>query len=192
MAPVDPSVATPLRRGTSVILTALAVFGGVVLLLGLGLLILGIFSVRRFATRSKEADATFALGQLARGVARCAEKEAGAFSANLPGTSRGLPASTPPVPARFADVLGKKKYQSVPEDWAPEAYACAAFQIDQPQAIQIEWQRLSATAGVVRVRVDADGDGKLDLTAELDVTCAGFPDKAELTCTTSPSPRMLR
>ena len=71
---------------------------------------------------------------------------------------------------------------SIPTDWTEPTYACAGFSREFAQHYQVEWVRTSAAAGIVYARSDYDGDGKADVTFELDVRCVTPPGSSP-TCT---------
>lgn len=172
---------TPRATGSSVVWMVLGVFA----LVGLGLagafFSLAYYSTKRFAGRAREAEAKMALGELSRGLQRCAERE-GLLGAEV--TIMGLPPSAPAVPSRLGDV-GGKGYASAPSDWAHPTYACAGFTAQRPLRFQLEWVRVSPTTGTVFARGDADGDGRADDVFEMDVSCGVEPGGTAPVCTRS-------
>lgn len=166
----------------------LGVLACVVISLALATLSLGYYSTRRFAMRSHEAEGKVLLGTLSRGIARCVEegREAGIGAA-----PSGLPASAPAVPGSLTDVAGKG-FESTSMAWSHATYACAEFAPSGRQRYQVEWVLTSANTGIARVRSDADGDGKPDLTFEIDVRCEVAPTGTATVCTRGPDIREIR
>lgn len=112
--------------------------------------------------RSSRRDEGVALaGELARGVAACAERDRG----KLPPTART-------VPSQLADVAGKA-WSSKAEDWTDEAYKCAHFGVGKPQRWQLQWVVTGARQGLARATADFDGDSRPDYIVEHDVSCSG-------------------
>jgi hypothetical protein len=154
---------------TIIIIVVAVVFGGLFVLGVLGAVAYS--GMRSYLSASKTVEARSNVGALARGIAACAEKP----SAGAAGGSgqRGLPPSTPKVPASLAQVKGTK-YASSPSDWSSEAFTCALFSVQTPQYFQYQWLLTSpGSQGIVRAEGDLDGDGTADVTVERDVTCTG-------------------
>lgn len=105
-----------------------------------------------------EREVRGALVDLSKGMARCAANKS------------ELPASTGRVPARLADVSGKK-YTSLPDDWRDPAYRCANFSLTEPQVLQYAWEKTGDTSGRALAIGDTDGDGKPDRWFEVEISC---------------------
>jgi type II secretory pathway pseudopilin PulG len=130
---------------------------------------LGIYGTRRYVGEAKKAEGKMEVARLARGMASCAEADAGT-----------LPASSPAVPATLAEVAGKK-YMSSPDDWKDPAFSCASFSLMSPQYFQYQWVSTNGTEGTARAIADFDGDGSAEATFEVNVTCGSG------TCTVGPT-----
>lgn len=128
---------------------------------------LGIYGTRRYVATAKEAEGKANVTILARGLAAAAAHEV-ADPTGKTGPA-GLPPSSNAVPSV---VPSGKKYMSTASDWADPAFKAAHFQLTTPQYFQYAWERKTPTQGTARARADFDGDGKVDVTIELDVTCA--------------------
>jgi hypothetical protein len=115
------------------------------------------YSQKRGALSEVEREARLELVRFSGGIARH-------------GIGNSLPETTKRVPARLADVSGKK-YASTSEDWSDEGFAAAMFQAPSPQSVQYRWLKLSVQSGRVEARADVDGDGRPDTWFEIDVSC---------------------
>lgn len=105
-----------------------------------------------------EAEGRSGTTQLARGIASCVADQ------------KDLPPTAPPVPAALAMVSGKK-YLSAGTDWDAPAYQCARFGMTAPQHYRYQWIRTNAKEGTVLGEADLDGDGKVDDTISVYLTC---------------------
>ena len=116
------------------------------------------FRVSRARSRAGDAElqANRVLVQLGAGMAKCALNK--------------MPATGKAVPARFADVA-KATYTSSAQDWQASPFACAKYQLSEPQDMQYGWERLSETRGRVFAQGDFDGDGVPDTWFEVAVVC---------------------
>lgn len=115
-----------------------------------------------------EAEGREGTTQLARGVASCL------------GDQKELPPTAPPVPASLGMVAGKK-HLSAGSDWDAPAYVCARFRPTTPQHYRYQWVRTNAKEGSVVAEADFDGDGRVDDTITVYLTCE--PRGAGLGCT---------
>lgn len=105
-----------------------------------------------------EAEGQSGTTQLARGLASCVADQ------------KDLPPTAPPVPATLAMVSGKK-YLSAGTDWDAPAYRCARFGMTTPQHYRYQWIRTNAKEGTVLAEADLDGDGRVDDTITVYLTC---------------------
>jgi hypothetical protein len=111
---------------------------------------LGIDSVRKYLTKSKEAEARNAVGQIAKDYVAWWEKEDG-----KPRAKKKL-VSCPPVPNAVPKGV---KYQSAPADWKP--WAPIKFEMDAPQYYQYEVRAAkNGESAEIIARGDLDGDGQ--------------------------------
>lgn len=121
---------------------------------------LGVRSYQRFLTRAKAAEANSLAGALALGITtRCAVSD------------DKLPPTSPAVPSSLAMVRGGK-YTSSPSDWAAPAFTCAGFTVNTSQYYRYQWIQLSPTTGEVVAEADFDGDGRVDGSMRIPITCA--------------------
>ncbi len=164
--PGEPLPAAPSKLGGGkmvlIVLAVVAMCG--VPVLGM-LAAISIYGVKKYITNAKSGEATANVQRLAAGIERCAE---GVDPAT--GQPRGLPASSPAVPASLGDVRGVK-YQSSSAEWSGDAYACSAFRLSGPQYFQYRWELRTPNSGAVVGVADLDGDGSIDVSAEQPVTC---------------------
>jgi hypothetical protein len=131
---------------------------------------LGVYGTRKYIGNAKEAEGRSNVMALAKGAAAAGSSEEVDHATGKVVT--GLPPSSKPVPASISDVAGKK-YMSRPTDWSADpGFKAARFEMMSPQYFQYQWEQLTPTKGVARAKADMDGDGKLDVTFEVDVTCA--------------------
>jgi hypothetical protein len=159
-SPPDPSAPskkkTPAWAIVLILLAGLAFVG--IAFLGV-MAAMGVYGARKFISRSKAAEAHYSVGALANGIAtQCAE------------TDGKLPPTSPPVPATLADIRAKK-YLSSASDWSAPAYTCAGFTMSTPQYFRYQWTQLSPTAGEVVAEADLDGDGRVDSSVKVPITC---------------------
>lgn len=127
---------------------------------------LGLYGTRRYVATAKEAEGKANVTILARRMVEAAAHEV-AEPTGKTGPA-GLPPSSNAVPSV---VPSGTKYMSAPGDWADPAFKAAHFQLTTPQYFQYVWERKTPTQGTARARADFDGDGKVDVTIEADVTC---------------------
>lgn len=130
-----------------------------------------IFGVRKYVAEAKRQEAVQMLATWGQGLVGCGEK------------AGSLPPSSAPVPATL-DMVSGRKYQSVANDWADAAYACAGFSLRDPQYFQYQWQRTSDAEGVMRAVADLDADGQPDQAFETRVSCSGGR------CTATPATKL--
>lgn len=111
---------------------------------------LGIYSVRKYLAKSKEAEARNAVGQIAKDYVAWWEKEDG-----KPRARKKL-VSFPAVPKTIPKGA---KYQSTPADWKP--WAPIMFSMDMPQYYQYEVKAAkNGESAEIIARGDLDGDGQ--------------------------------
>jgi hypothetical protein len=163
------SGAEPSKKGLpawAIALLSVGVFGA---LCFVAIVALAVYGIRRRNVMVKEAEGRNAVGYLARGVIRSIED---ADVEEQPGELPvALPATTPFVPPSITQV-SKKPFVSAPADWMHPTFVQAKFESVGPQWFQVQWERTSKLTGVARACADFDGDGVVDLTFELDVTCS--------------------
>lgn len=123
---------------------------------------------RQVNVSAAEAEGREGTTQLGRGVASCV------------GDQKELPPTAPPVPASLAMVAGKK-HLSAGTDWDAPAYVCARFRPTTSQHYRYQWVRTNAKEGSVVAEADFDGDGRVDDTITVYLTCE--PRGAGLACT---------
>jgi hypothetical protein len=124
-----------------------------------------IYGIRRYIANAKQAEARASVMAIARGIVEYTHSQDGQGS----GARVELPLSAPAVPALLSHVRGMK-YQSAPSDWSG-TWQQIRFAMADPQYFQYQWDRISATKGVVRALGDLDGDGEVDVRIELPVQC---------------------
>lgn len=152
------------KSGTNVVLI-LVVAGISVFVIGLGIFVtLGVYGARRYVALAKTAEARASLDAFARGIRTCAATEGD------DGEPKGLPESSPKVPASLSDIHGTK-YASSKDDWDHPTFECAHFRMTTPQYFQYWWERTSKRAGMLYAKADLDGDGTVDAEYELPITC---------------------
>jgi hypothetical protein len=111
---------------------------------------LGISSVRTYLSKSKQAEARNAVGQIAKDYAAWWEKEDG-----KPRARKRL-VSFPAVPKAVPKGV---KYQSTPADWKP--WSPIKFEMDAPQYYQYEVKAAKdGESAEIIARGDLDGDGQ--------------------------------
>jgi hypothetical protein len=155
-----------------IILAVIGTLGVVMIAVVVGL---GFFARERYLMESKKAEGKTMLGAIARGMVACMEPDELSATGEM-NTPKELPPSSPAVPASAPKGM---KYMSAPSDWASPAFTCARFSMSTPQYFQYQWEKVSATNGVVRARADLDGDGVVDVNLEVEVRCT-----ATWSCTT--------
>jgi type IV pilus assembly protein PilA len=126
---------------------------------------LAVFGVKKYMTSAKTAEGVHVAGAIANRVARCASEQ------DESGKRRGLPETSPAVPASLSDVAGVK-YKSAPAEWSAPAFTCAGFVLTDPQYFQYQWVRADESSGVVRAVADLDGDGAPDVGVESRIECS--------------------
>jgi hypothetical protein len=161
--PPAPDPSTPSKKKTpawAIVLIVLAAFAFVgIVFLGV-MAAVGVYGARQFIARSKGAEAHFSAGTLALGVStRCVEADG------------KLPPTSPAVPATLAPIRGTK-YASTTADWAAPAFTCAGFSLSAPQYFRYQWIQLSPTTGEVVAEGDLDGDGRVDSSVKIPITCS--------------------
>lgn len=158
----------PAKKGPPAWVIALLSVGAFGVLCFVALMALAVFGMRRRNLLMKEAEGRNAVGYLARGVIRSIDE---ADFDEAPGELPvALPDTSPFVPPSITQV-SKRPFVSTPADWMHPAFVQAKFESEGPQWFQVQWERTSKLTGVARARADLDGDGAVDLTFELDVTC---------------------
>lgn len=120
---------------------------------------LGIYGVRRYVLKAKQAEAEQALPVFAAAVIKCADAHG------------GLPRTSTPVPASLADVSGRK-YQSAASEWTGDpTLSCSGFSMSGAQYFQYQWVLDTPTSGSVQASADLDGDGAIESQLRLRVDC---------------------
>ena len=138
----------------------------------------GLYAYRKFVLDSKQAEGRYTVGQIAKNIVRYTQPDQNSTH----GAIRELPPSAPAVPASLSQVKGKH-YPSTPGDWSG-TWQLIRFSMSTPQCFQYQWERTSATQGVVRAVADLDGDGKIDTRYELPIGCS--ETSAGLDCKSAP------
>lgn len=120
---------------------------------------LGIYGVRRYVQKAKQAEAVRALPVFAEAVIKCANAHG------------GLPRTSTPVPASLADVSGRQ-YQSAPNEWTDDpTLSCSGFAMSGAQYFQYQWVLDTPSSGSVQASADLDGDGVIESQFRLRVDC---------------------
>lgn len=160
-------------QGSKVVIIVAVVAGALVVVVGIvGILAaLAISGMRKYLANAKEAEGRAAVAAIARGVIACSNRET---VVSGPGGALALPPSTPAVPATLDAITGRK-YQSAPSEWSVPPWDCIGFQMSTPQYFQYQWVRTGDTEGTARAVADLDGDGAVDVTFALPVTCVRSP-----------------
>ena len=154
LVPPPPSRRTGLP-GWGILLIVVAILVPACGLLGT----LGIYGVRRYVLKAKQAEAEQALPVFAAAVIKCADAHG------------GLPRTSTPVPASPADVSGRK-YQSTESEWSGDpTLSCSGFSMSGAQYFQYQWVLDTPTSGSVQASADLDGDGAIESQFRLRVDC---------------------
>ena len=139
------------------------------------LAVLAIVGVSKFLAQSKTAEATGALGSIAKGAAAAWDAEGMSSAVLAQGSSTGIlknlcPSATKTVPAAVTSVKGTK-YQSNYSEWivdeaAAAGFACLKFSMKDPQYYMYNYVASSPgnVAGATYVATangDLNGDGVL-------------------------------
>src|SRR5262245_39349212 len=111
---------------------------------------LAIYGVRKYLTNAKTAEARMALGRLSKDASTAYEREAmaGAF---IPLTNSRLIAHalcasvTATVPTAIGAV-SNQKYQSTPDEWNTNGWACLRFSMADPQYFMYGYAAVGSTA----------------------------------------------
>jgi hypothetical protein len=152
------------NTGVVILVVAVVAFVGVAIV---GVVAgLGYYGTRRYAGQAKVLEGKVHVQRLAVHAELC-----GDFGSTLP-------PSAGPVPAKLSSVAGTT-YVATNAEWAlfdcrttSARYAPPTrFDISEPTYFQYSWERQTPTSGVARARADLDGDGVVDVTFELPVTC---------------------
>jgi type IV pilus assembly protein PilA len=148
----------------------------VVAIIGI-LAVLGVYSVRKYVTNAKSAEARNSLGILVTDEAAAYERESMpgstlAFTTTAGMSRRLCPSATTTVPASSGSIQGRK-YQSAVADWnvdqaANAGFACLKFTIDAPQYFMYSYTLTGAGTAVgdsyvAAAQGDLNGDGVLSL-----------------------------
>ena len=177
-----PHAGPPKKSNTNLIVIILvAVVGGGLLILGV-MGALAYYGMRNYLGAAKSVEGKASVAALARGIASCAETEVQDAAGNV--APRGLPPSSPRVPASLAQVKGTK-FASSPSDWTGDAFTCARFSVPTPQYFQYQWVLTTpGSNGTARAEADLNGDGVAEITIEQDVSCSNAA--GSITCSVGP------
>ena len=141
------------------------------------LAVLAAYGVSKYVAHSKSAEATNAVGEMAKDAATAYEREGMAGTILAVKTSSGISrhlcgSASASVPASPGSIQGRK-YQSTSAEWGKDAstnagFACLKFTIDQPQYYMYSYAA-SGTSGnagdtfTAQAQGDLNGDGVLSL-----------------------------
>jgi type IV pilus assembly protein PilA len=154
---------------------------------------LAIYGVRKYLTNAKTAEARMGLGRLAKDAQVAYEKEAmaGGFIA-LTNSRTIAHALCPDVTQSVPDVIGdvsNQKYQSSPDEWNANGWACLKFSMQDPQYFMYNYDANGSAAAnddfTATAQGDLDGDGNpstFAMTGEIQTSASG-----ELVLTLAPT-----
>jgi type IV pilus assembly protein PilA len=153
----------PAKKGMPMWLLLLLIGLGGLVLMGGVLSVLAIYGVRKYIAAAKQAEATNALGRIARDAAERYVGGPGEGRVAKTVATKGLCASASrSVPASASAIRGTK-YQSTPEEWAVDGqtgagFACLGFSMDQPQYYQYSYRASGKASPGDAFEAKASGD----------------------------------
>jgi type IV pilus assembly protein PilA len=127
------------------------------------------YSVRKYLSSAKTAEAKNSVGQMAKDAKTAFERESMAAAILSAGTGSQLAtnlctSASRRVPNNATDVQGKK-YQSTNADWGFDAstpgkgFSCLKFQVTDPQYYMYDYVGTSGSAGTFTASASGDLDG---------------------------------